>query len=164
MPDYPLTAERLREVLHYDPATGTFRYRIARGRMLVGSRAGCAAPDGPVIVIDRLQYRAARLAFLYMMGRWPHDRIDVANRNNRDLRWENLRPATAMQDHANQAMPRNSQTGVKGVWRDATMRRWAGQVIAKGRVYKRHFAKIEEAASYVRSMRERLHGVFACHG
>ena len=132
--------------------------------MLVGSRAGSATPDGPVIVIDRRQYRAARLAYLYMTGRWPRDQIDIANRNPRDLRWENLRPATAMQDRANQAMPRNNQTGVKGVWRDATMRRWAAQVIAKGRVYKRHFATIEDAAGYVRAMRERLHGVFACHG
>ena len=159
-----LTAKRLRAVLHYDPATGVFICRVARGGRRIGERVGTFMPDGPVIVVDGRQYRAARLAYLYMTGRWPRDRIDIANRNNRDLRWENLRPATAMQDHVNQAIPRNSQTGVKGVWRDATRRSFAAQVIAKGRVYKRHFAKIEDASRYARAMRERLHGPFACHG
>jgi hypothetical protein len=97
----PLTAERLRAVLHYDPATGVFVCRVARGSRRIGEPVGTFTPDGPVIALDKRQYRAARLAYLYMTGDWPRDRIDIANRNNRDLRWENLRPATSRQDHAN---------------------------------------------------------------
>jgi hypothetical protein len=75
-----------------------------------------------------------------------------------------LRPATSAQSHAYQRIPRSNQTGVKGVWWDAKPKRWAGQIISNGRVYKRHFKTIDEAARYVRAKRIALHGEFACNG
>ena len=158
-----LTSDRLRAVLDYDPETGIFRWRVQRGGMRAGALAGCAAPDGVLIAIDYRQHRAARLAFLYMTGAWPPAEIDFLDHDNLNNRWNNLRPATSAQNHAYQRTPRNSRTGIKGVWWDATVKRWAGQVIHAGRVYKRHFETIGSAARYVRAKREQLHGDFACH-
>ena len=75
-----LTAERLREVMSYDPETGvlTWRKKTGRkGRVVVGRAAGNYDPDGYICVrIDRKNYKAHRLAWLYVYGTWPDNRID----------------------------------------------------------------------------------------
>lgn len=95
MANADLTAERLRELLHYDPNTGIFIWprRVgSRGRMCGGHEAGCSVHLGyiRIRVLDRLEY-AHRLAWLYMKGSWPEftiDHIDGCKWNNvfRNLR------------------------------------------------------------------------------
>ena len=81
-----LTAKRLRKWLKYDPATGVFRWRANRhGRVEIGDVAGCIVqPKGHrVIGIDDGRYRANRLAWLYMTGKWPKLEINYINHNIR---------------------------------------------------------------------------------
>lgn len=112
-----LTAERLKEVLRYDAETGHFYCLIGRGsNAKIGMRAG-SIYDGYIrIKIDKVLYRAHRLAWLYVTGKWPLyevDHIDGIRSNNQ---WANLRDATKSQNLQNQKKAcKSSQTGILGV-------------------------------------------------
>ena len=81
-----LTQERLKEVLHYYPETGIWTWLISEThRIHVGDRAGGIKEKGyRTIGIDGKRYRSARLAVLYMTGKWPKDDFtgDFAARPN----------------------------------------------------------------------------------
>ncbi len=112
-----LTSKRLKELLDYDPVTGVFLWREPRGHMREGSRAGSRTrQDGYVYIkIDCVLYRASRLAWLHVHGKWPSGHIDHKNRNTSDDRMANLRNASRSQNHANRKCPKSSTTMYKGV-------------------------------------------------
>lgn len=88
-----ITAERLRELLHYDPETGIFTWRVARrANVEAGDVAGCIDKNEGYrrIVVDGRIYKAAHLAWLYMTGKRPAGYILRNNRNRADDRWSNL--------------------------------------------------------------------------
>lgn len=98
-----LTANRLRELLHYNPDTGAWAWRQSNGRrvhagMQAGSINGCGKR---AIQVDGATYLGARLAWLYMTGEWPERLVDHVNRVRDDDRWENLREATHSQNSIN---------------------------------------------------------------
>jgi Demerecviridae HNH endonuclease len=103
-----LTAERVRELLDYDPETGIFIWRIDRGmRARAGDRAGFIRQDGYICIkINGVAYQAHRLAFLWMSGSWPAEQIDHVNRVRHDNRWTNLREATPSENSIN-SLPRD---------------------------------------------------------
>ena len=74
----PLTQERLKELLHYDPGTGVFTWKKPPSfRVSIGCEAGTISHINDrdhfyrVISIDRIFYRAHRLTMLYMLGYIP---------------------------------------------------------------------------------------------
>lgn len=90
-----LTAERLRELLHYDPETGVFTTKREAGRLRPGSRAGAVHVEGyRNVELDRIKYREHRLAWLYVTGEWPINTIDHINGDRADNRFANLRDVT----------------------------------------------------------------------
>ena len=121
-----LTAERLHEVLHYDPDTGVWIWRISTGRRVrAGSRAGNKKKrHGWRIGIDGCYYPGARLAFLYVTGQWPPHLVDHIDRDPTNDRWSNLRAATLSQNRANSGLSRHNRSGVKGVYWYQRDRRW----------------------------------------
>ena len=92
-----LTANRLRKVLSYAPATGIFRWKVsASTRAPVGTIAGSKNGRGyHQIRIGGRPYSASRLAWLYMTGKWPNSEISYLNGKPSDTRWKNLREATS---------------------------------------------------------------------
>jgi HNH endonuclease len=97
-----LTAEILRVLLTYDPATGIFRWRVRAGPRAAGSIAGSKSDDGYwVIGLGGKVYKAQRLAYLYMTVEWPPGQIDHRNIDHADNRWDNLRLADTSRNKAN---------------------------------------------------------------
>lgn len=120
MSDSDITAERLREVLHYDPETGVFTWRVSTtNRVQVGEQAGVVKSNGYVqIGLYTQRYYAHRLAWLYAYGVWPTDEIDHANRRRADNRITNLRLASRPENSQNHGLSKRNSSGHTGVrWR-----------------------------------------------
>jgi len=159
VPRPELTAEKLRELLHYDPETGIFTWKVRTSRSVkVGDVAGCPNGDGYLQVwIQSRLYKAHRLAWLYTYGEWPTDQIDHINRIRTDNRISNLREATNKQNHQNKSKPSNNTSGHPGVsWykRDS---KWKAKITHNQKhIHLGYFATIEEALS-ARKAAEKLY-------
>jgi hypothetical protein len=144
-----LTAERLRQVLHYDPETGffTWRERISI-RIMPGNVAGALGKRGYLIVgIDGRHHYAHRLAWLYMTGSWPARQIDHEDRVRINNRWNNLRLATPAQNAHNASARRNNTSGVPGVSWDKRRGCWIAKIcINRKQLYLGSFGQDIEAA------------------
>jgi hypothetical protein len=113
----PLTVERLKELLSYDPESGEFHWLVDRGKNAnKGKRAGTVNSKGyRVIQIDGKTLREHRLAWLYVTGSWPEHEVDHRDLDKLNNRFDNLRPATRSQNTSNKIVQANSLTGVRGV-------------------------------------------------
>lgn len=158
-----LTQARLKVLLHYDPETGHFTWRVTRNQTAIGSRAGSPSGDGYIrIKVDGQLQRAHRLAFLYMTGEFPPNQVDHINRDRTDNRWENLRPATRRENEGNKGLRRDNTSGHRGVSWFKPAKKWAAYGYRNGRrVHLGYFASLEEAAAAAREWREENFGVFA---
>ena len=101
---------RMSDLMSYDPETGLFRWLTSRGSVKAGSVAGCIHKQSgyKYIRIDGTQHLAARLAHLFMTGRFPKPTIDHINQNRSDNSWRNLREATFQEQRFNQGNRANS--------------------------------------------------------
>jgi hypothetical protein len=159
-----ITAEHLRELLNYDPATGVFIWKERRKGVRVGAVAGSIYSTGyRAIKIDQRHYLAHRLAWLYVRGEWPIVDIDHINRQRADNRITNLRPATRSQNQANVPIWRTSSSGYRGVTRRRSGR-WGAGINAHGRrIELGTFGTPEEASAAYRAAAVAHYGKFA-HG
>ena len=157
-----VTVERLKEVLSYNPETGEFRWSpVPRKGVRSGQPAGNITTDGNGlrIRIDRIAYKAHRLAWLYVHGRWPSIQIDHINGNPYDNRLVNLREATPSQNQGNQRKRVDSTSGRKGVARSsAKQERWRAHF--RGRYLGSFETKEDAHAAYQRAAAEHF-GEFA---
>jgi len=158
-----LTQEQLKQLLHYDPETGVFTWRVDRtGTAKAGMEAGSVHVRGNVrISVNKRYYRANRLAWLYMTGEWPTVEVDHKDTDQTNNRWANLRLATRGQNACNRKAQKNNTSGFKGVSLYKPTGRWLAQIRIKGQ--HRHLgyhATPEEAhAAYCKASKE-LHGEF----
>jgi HNH endonuclease len=158
----PLTQERLRELLDYDPVTGVFRRKIncgSKGR--AGSVAGRIRRDGYWrIHIDYGDYAAHRLAFFWMTGKWPLQDVDHINLCRTDNRWENLREASRSQNMFNSRAPSTNSSGIKGVYRSRD--KWMAGITVSGKFKNLgYFSEIEDAAAAYYAAAKKYGGEFA---
>lgn len=113
-----LTVEALKEVLHYDPESGVWRWARDVGyKVKAGQIAGRGAHKSgyrQISVGGRL-YLSHRLAWMYMTGVWPEHTVDHVDGVPGNDRWSNLRAATAAQNRRNSRVRSDSTTGVRGV-------------------------------------------------
>lgn len=124
-----LTQARLKELLHYDPETGTFTWRLTRtGQGLKGSIAGSRTREGyNAICIEGKTYKAHRLAFFYMLGEWPIQ-SDHINHIRHDNRWCNLLSVTNKQNARNRTINSKNTSGHMGVSFNKQTSQWAAYI------------------------------------
>lgn len=153
-----VTQERLIALLRYNPETGLFAWLVSRGRTAkAGGVAGGLDKEGyHVIKIDGREYKAHRLAWLYVHGAWPSAEIDHVNRDRADNRWSNLREATETQNSANRSMSSRNTSGVKGACWNKARGKWMGYIMSNGsRRHLGYFTNLEDAsAAYAAAARD----------
>lgn len=162
-----LTAERLREILDYDPETGIFRWKVNCGNnRIVGQIAGTTRLSGNtsyiIIEICKKKYRAHRLAYLYMNDKWPKDQIDHKDRNGTNNRWNNIRDATNAENQRNTKISKNNKSGFLGVSWNKKWRKWTATIgFNRKDCHLGYFETKEEAAAAYAEARKKYFGEFA---
>jgi hypothetical protein len=129
--------------------------------------AGSLGPDGYIpIGVDGRDYRAHRLAWLYVHGVMPTDEeeVDHRDRNRRNNAIGNLRMANLAQQKNNLGLRRNNTSGVKGVSFVKETGRWRAYIQADGKWrFLGGHATLEAAANARKAAAEELHGQFGNH-
>lgn len=144
-----LTAERLRQLLHYEPSTGKFTRLVAHPRnrtLCVGTEAGSfnKARGRFCISVDDTSYLAHRLAWLYMTGNWPKHQIDHIDTNPANNRWDNLRDVTGSVNQQNKRRPhRRNSTGLLGVSRSCVPGKFQASIYVNKKLV--HLGTFEDA-------------------
>lgn len=112
-----LTQERLKELLDYDEFTGAFTWKQNKSRLAkIGDKAGHINNIGYIYIqIDGVCYRAHRLAWLYVNGKFPCGQIDHINGVKYDNSIKNIRIATDSENQKNRKRPANNKTGFTGI-------------------------------------------------
>lgn len=115
--DPMITQEKLKKLLHYDPETGVFCWRInTRKKHKKGDLAGNIYGKGPVIIcINSRPYPAHRLAWLYVYGYMPEGIVDHIDRCNYHNWIDNLREGTQTCNMRNKGLRADNASGVSGV-------------------------------------------------
>lgn len=102
-----LTADKLKEAVFYDPATGVMT------KLKTGKSDWCKQFHGHnLVVIDGVTYKLHRLAWLYMTGSWPVNHIDHIDGDPTNNKWSNLRDVTRSQNLRNQHRSKRDDCGV----------------------------------------------------
>lgn len=121
-----ITQDELKELLHYDPDTGIFtRIKCDKRKDRIGEVAGGVHRFGYwIIKLNLKEYKAHRLAWLYMTGRWPLNQIDHINRIRTDNRFSNLRECSNSENCKNMSKNKKNTSGYKGVSFDSRKKKW----------------------------------------
>jgi hypothetical protein len=148
-----LTADKIRSLLDYDERTGLF---FRRG----GSKSlGSLTSDGYLeFSVDGRVYKAHRLAWLFMKGRWPLSRMDHIDGNRTNNAIKNLREADGQQNAANRRVL--SHLGTKGVYRRGN-RFIAGIKINGRRHHLGSFKNLSDATAAYSNAARKAFGEFA---
>lgn len=132
-----LTYTRLKELLHYDPSTGHFKWRVQRrGAVKPGDTAGRLEGKGYIqIGIDGTRYQAHRLAWFYTFNVMPSGVIDHINGIRTDNRISNLRDVSFSENLQNFRNPRKgTASGLLGVSKKGE--RWVATICRNLKVYR----------------------------
>ncbi len=125
-----ITQEELKRILHYNSETGVFTWKVSNSNNIkIGDIAGCKRKDGYIIIrINNIDYLAHRLAWLYMEGYLPENKVDHIYRVEDDNRWVNLRIVSDQCSVRNRGEFKNNTSGVTGVsWYKGT-NKWLAKI------------------------------------
>ena len=121
-----LTQSELKSQLNYDSETGIFTWKISKsGIKNINQIAGNVDIYGyHRIKINQKIYKAHRLAWLYIYGEMPKNKIDHINRIKNDNRICNLREATISQNGFNQNLNKRNTSGFRNVSWNKRNKKW----------------------------------------
>lgn len=158
-----ITAERLRELLDYDPETGIFTWRVSSRNYRVGDKAGSQRKNGRwLICVEHEKRMRSVWAFFWMTGQLPTQHIDHINRDPSDDRWANLRHCNRFENLHNMGLRKDNTSGYIGVHKRTNGRYLAYTRTNEGkRIYLGHHPTAEEAARVRDAEAIKLYGEFA---
>jgi hypothetical protein len=151
-----ISQAELKRRLHYDPDTGQFKWLIPfSNRVKAGDVAGWQEANGYICIrIDGFDYKAHRLAWLYMTGENPRHLIDHRNQVKDDNRFANLREATKSQNAANNHKPAKARYH----WQSKL---WQARVVINGKEKSRYFKTEAEAIEGRKILLREVFGEYA---
>jgi len=144
--DEQINQEQLKELLHYDPETGVFKWKDTFGwKAKQGTIAGGINGSGYIYIrLKRKKYRAHRLAWLYTY----------------DNRLVNLRAVSGKENSRNQFIPTNNTSGHIGVSWHTKNNRWR---VSVSKVYYGSFECKSDAIAKAKKVYKEL-GYHENHG
>lgn len=161
-----LTQERLKELLHYNPDTGGFAWRVNKGKVKAGQPAGttCRKTGYHIIGIDNKTHSAHRLCHLYMEGVWPVASIDHVNNLRHDNRWVNLRQVDHVINAQKATMREDNSSGYTGVHYNKNRSKYCARITVDKEIINLGSFKTFEEAVLARKTAEEKHGFGKNHG
>lgn len=164
-----ITQATLKELLHYDPDTGVFTWRVRPSRRVyIGDEAGSVYQRGNAcyrdIKIDGVKYLAHRLAWLYTYSEFPAGQIDHIDGNGLHNWIINIRDVDNRENQKNSRLRSDNTSGTVGVSFDKASGKWKAQIsTGSGRKRLGHFTDIKDAIA-ARKSAEVEYGYHENHG
>lgn len=152
--------ESLRCALHYEPETGVFRWRVARGKVRAGDVAGRSGAAGySYICFNRKAYLAHRLAWALQFGEMPQGEVDHRDGNRRNNIITNLRVVDRAGNSRNRhGAGKNSKTGFLGVGTNPSTRRFRARIVVNLEpIHLGYFDTAEQAHKAYVTAKRKLH-------
>lgn len=155
-----LTAQRLRELVSYDPIAGTFTW--AEKARKPGSPVRMSACDGYMrFRVDGYNVWAHRMAILHVVGALPGRgfHVDHINGNRSDNRLSNLRVVPMSINPQNVRKPKADNTsGYLGAFWHKKQGRWRSQIRLAGKsIHLGYFETAEQAHEAFVAAKRKLH-------
>jgi hypothetical protein len=152
----PLSQAELLELLTYNAATGEFKWLVSRGKAKAGTVAGSDLNGYVCIRINRQNYLAHRLVWLYEFGRWPNEHLDHIDGNPKNDRLANLRECSHAENHQNVGTRRDNRAGAAGVYLHRGSGRYTAEIRVDGKRHSLgyHDTREEAHAAYLKAKAE----------
>ncbi len=151
------------DYFRYDPTSGFVTWKVSRGRMKSGYRAGTELNDGyRYIRINKKAVLEHRVAWFLVYGEWPHPTIDHINMVRSDNRFCNLRIATISENNRNRPKQSNNTSGYKGVTLDKNTNKYQAKITHNKITHSLgSYDSAAEAATAYQTAAKELHNEFA---
>lgn len=153
-----LSANQARDLFEYSIVSGRLYWRVSRGPIKAGNRAGTPSDDGSLQVgVDYKRYKAHRLAVLIVTGEWPTYDVDHRDGSPSNNAWLNLRDVTHVVNQQNRRRAHsNNKSKLLGVSFHKGDQKWRASIRVNGRAkHVGNFSTPELAhAAYVEAKRK----------
>ncbi len=150
----------IKESLSYDCETGIFTWIKSYRNQRLGKPVGCLDKDGYLsIKYGKKLYRAHRLAWWYVYGKFPDCQIDHIDGNKLNNAIKNLRDVTYAQNSQNQRKSHyDSKFGLLGVDYNKTKNRFRARIQTEGkRITLGGFSNAEDAYNAYLEAKRKYH-------
>ena len=164
-----MNLDELKNELQYDLLTGDFfrlkTFRAVKAGDIAGTEVSLSQHHKRYMRIGVFgkYFPAHRLAFFYMLGRWPIGDIDHINQDSLDNRWENLRECSHAENGRNQKKYLNNTSGCTGI-QQRISGNWRARIFVNGKHINLGTFGSYELAATARKLAENSYDFHQNHG
>lgn len=157
----PLSQDRVRSCLEYDPDSGSLRWSVHKGTKKPGDEAGVVSGGYRLVRLDGRLYKAHALIWLLVTGALPEGDIDHIDGDGLNNRWSNLRVLSHRENMRNVVQARSHNgTGVLGVTLHKPSGKWRARITCDGvEKYLGLYPTVEAASAAYWEAKASIHGL-----